>query len=261
MDDSIPKVSEYKRLRAISERVAHKLVERIDKKSIDDAGEALGMMSRGTLVFSSDSEMAILLDYCIYQQRHKGQNVVERYLEEAPSDVSADEMAVLRADAEAYYSIFEALGVERGIGVYVKDLLRGDTRFLSDIGFSNTVKIGELVATRVVPHPGGILMSTGAALPMTAQQFAAMKTQLQGIVDFGSGQLTLDQETALATNVIRQALRFGYSTQVAYAEAGTPGPTGRGVPSTSRATARRAGRNDPCPCGSGRKYKVCCGRA
>jgi len=27
-----------------------------------------------------------------------------------------------------------------------------------------------------------------------------------------------------------------------------------------RATARPVGRNDPCPCGSGKKYKACCGR-
>ena len=25
-------------------------------------------------------------------------------------------------------------------------------------------------------------------------------------------------------------------------------------------TARAVGRNDPCPCGSGRKYKKCCGK-
>jgi hypothetical protein len=25
------------------------------------------------------------------------------------------------------------------------------------------------------------------------------------------------------------------------------------------ASARRIGRNDPCPCGSGKKYKKCCG--
>ncbi len=24
---------------------------------------------------------------------------------------------------------------------------------------------------------------------------------------------------------------------------------------------KKPGRNDPCPCGSGRKYKACCGRA
>jgi tetratricopeptide (TPR) repeat protein len=46
---------------------------------------------------------------------------------------------------------------------------------------------------------------------------------------------------------------------------GTPGegrvmpavlPAGRVLPST----ARRVGRNDPCPCGSGKKFKKCCGR-
>jgi preprotein translocase subunit SecA len=27
-----------------------------------------------------------------------------------------------------------------------------------------------------------------------------------------------------------------------------------------RREAAKVGRNDPCPCGSGKKYKVCCGR-
>jgi hypothetical protein len=30
------------------------------------------------------------------------------------------------------------------------------------------------------------------------------------------------------------------------------------VSSTVTRTTRRVGRNDPCPCGSGRKYKLCC---
>jgi hypothetical protein len=29
---------------------------------------------------------------------------------------------------------------------------------------------------------------------------------------------------------------------------------------TSRPTATRVGRNDPCPCGSGKKFKKCCGK-
>lgn len=36
---------------------------------------------------------------------------------------------------------------------------------------------------------------------------------------------------------------------------------GRGVkPGTVRKTTPSVGRNDPCPCGSGKKYKKCCGR-
>ncbi|HUT75007.1 MAG TPA: SEC-C metal-binding domain-containing protein [Armatimonadota bacterium] len=35
------------------------------------------------------------------------------------------------------------------------------------------------------------------------------------------------------------------------------------VPSGSaeRSSGPKVGRNDPCPCGSGRKYKKCCGRS
>ena len=31
-------------------------------------------------------------------------------------------------------------------------------------------------------------------------------------------------------------------------------------PGMPHKAAPRPGRNDPCPCGSGRKYKLCCGR-
>jgi len=30
-------------------------------------------------------------------------------------------------------------------------------------------------------------------------------------------------------------------------------------PTQLRRTAEKVGRNDPCPCGSGKKYKKCCG--
>jgi preprotein translocase subunit SecA len=31
-------------------------------------------------------------------------------------------------------------------------------------------------------------------------------------------------------------------------------------PETVRREGKKIGRNDPCPCGSGKKYKKCCGR-
>ncbi len=36
---------------------------------------------------------------------------------------------------------------------------------------------------------------------------------------------------------------------------------GHEVPVTVRRDQPKVGRNDPCPCGSGKKYKKCCGRA
>ena len=57
-------------------------------------------------------------------------------------------------------------------------------------------------------------------------------------------------------------------------EAPPPGQAGMGATSATSAALRqkastapvvrtddKVGRNDPCPCGSGKKYKKCCGRA
>jgi preprotein translocase subunit SecA len=43
----------------------------------------------------------------------------------------------------------------------------------------------------------------------------------------------------------------------------TEGPViffNRGEDETPAQSGRKIGRNDPCPCGSGKKYKRCCGR-
>ena len=37
-----------------------------------------------------------------------------------------------------------------------------------------------------------------------------------------------------------------------------PGQVGK--PSTVKRSSKKVGRNDPCPCGSGKKYKRCCGK-
>nr|WP_274604200.1 SEC-C metal-binding domain-containing protein [Sphingomonas sp. CFBP 13706] len=37
------------------------------------------------------------------------------------------------------------------------------------------------------------------------------------------------------------------------------GVTGAKSPDAQVTTASKVGRNDPCPCGSGKKHKRCCG--
>jgi preprotein translocase subunit SecA len=54
---------------------------------------------------------------------------------------------------------------------------------------------------------------------------------------------------------------FQHKEQVAdvkYAGAGDQAAEAKTKP--VRRDAPKVGRNDPCPCGSGRKYKKCCGR-
>ncbi len=54
----------------------------------------------------------------------------------------------------------------------------------------------------------------------------------------------------------------GMRTEAAPAATAVKAPPSRELPSRRAAprTGKKVGRNDPCPCGSGKKYKKCCGR-
>ena len=69
---------------------------------------------------------------------------------------------------------------------------------------------------------------------------------------------TLKALTHLRVEVVNQEeLKHEEQENVKYAGSGDA--AGR-KPDTVRRTAPKVGRNEPCPCGSGQKYKRCCGR-
>lgn len=56
------------------------------------------------------------------------------------------------------------------------------------------------------------------------------------------------------TRVMSERSRFREDPELGWLyESGTAAPV-------RAAASSKVGRNDPCPCGSGRKHKVCCGR-
>ena len=61
----------------------------------------------------------------------------------------------------------------------------------------------------------------------------------------------------LARELIQGAVFFLMKYKIARQEG--RGSVSWAVPDSTRRAARKVGRNEPCPCGSGRKYKRCCG--
>jgi preprotein translocase subunit SecA len=59
----------------------------------------------------------------------------------------------------------------------------------------------------------------------------------------------------------RRTIESGGGVQAAQADRGQGGPNGDGEPRPVRRAEPKVGRNDPCPCGSGKKYKKCHGSA
>ena len=56
-----------------------------------------------------------------------------------------------------------------------------------------------------------------------------------------------------------EARRKQQQRKISYSRGESDGE-GDNKPKTVRRKGKKIGRNDPCPCGSGKKYKKCCGR-
>ena len=70
--------------------------------------------------------------------------------------------------------------------------------------------------------------------------------------------LTEEQSSAMWTDMLAgaaRAYRYFKEDRLAYAQAASR----RAPPEPYERAAPKVGRNDPCPCGSGKKYKRCCG--
>jgi len=115
-----------------------------------------------------------------------------------------------------------------------------------------------MLASRIIPIEG-FLTTGGAALPVDPAAGRKILDELRRIKQtpetFDFKRISALQEAELAALVIRTCLSSGMSSHVAYAE-----PGGQTRSPTEPAKAPRPGRNDPCPCGSGKKFKLCCGR-
>jgi uncharacterized protein len=89
---------------------------------------------------------------------------------------------------------------------------------------------------------------------------AAMRGMLE-LVDLACGDPleTRDDDDALSAAAPENIARWVVTLNAWRLAHFDPTQGAAPIPRPSSATGRKVGRNDPCPCGSGRKYKRCCG--
>lgn len=156
----------YKRIQQVGLRLNQKLVKTLSRETLDEGGRRLGMLRNGSIVLETEDEIAVLMDYCIYNCYSGGLNAVQRYLAESPPRADSEEMLLLRAYQNAYYSLFRVTGAEQGVGVTVRDAMRENTAFLMDVGMGSTARVGDAFAGRMIPMED-FLKTGGASLPLT----------------------------------------------------------------------------------------------
>jgi hypothetical protein len=249
----------YKELRAKARPIANALAKSLSKDELGDAARRLGMLRGKEILLETEDEMAVLVDLAIFDIRHDGENAVQRFLREKAPAAGTDERLILETKLSARHSIFQVQEAEPGVGVLFRDMLRDVEEFVWDVGFSHTALPGGLIASRLY-SPGEITLSTGAALPVYAERVTDLLAKVAPYVDPATGLVDFSdplKASEIAIAIIADCVKSGASASIRYAETSQSARIARG--GAPRLTSTKIGRNDPCPCGSGKKYKKCCG--
>lgn len=245
-----------KTIREISSRLQNDALPKyLSKRAFDVCGKKLGLLQKNTFVFGEMDEAAVFMDYCIYDYSEDGGNAVSRYIADYQLDPDSDEHLVLKAMSESFHTLLQVESVLPGVGVLANDLI-GDKQFLLvDIGFSHAAVRGVVIATRILPFEE-FAMTSGAALPVDEHTLLEISNSvLKQFAGEDGEHITVDmrEKADFTAAIIRICLENNSSSQIEYrdvADAQVESSLRRGT---------RVGRNHPCPCGSGRKYKRCCG--
>jgi len=254
MEDQDGILGRYRRMRSASRELNHTLMDRC-KPPVKEAAEDLGVLVNDTIVLDLD-RMPVVMDYAIHHCRPDGRNVVERFAAEHRPSPASDTEAVLAAMQQAFFSLFQVRDVVEGVGVRVLDILRNREHFLADVNLSQSTVEGVVLASRVLPVED-FIMTTGAPLPVGAEVLEWILKHLQGtgLSPDDVRDMPAQAWAELEAMVIGACLLDDQNQQIRYQDV----PRSAGPPPI-RNESDRVGRNDPCPCGSGKKYKKCCGR-
>ena len=172
------RVRKYKRVRKIGRSLNSKILKTIPKEVIERTARDMGLLSKGILVLDSEDEADFLFDRAIYDVPWGGKSAVEHLETESGIKLSEMEQKILEAMKQAYFSLFEVIGVVRGESIQLSDLLSDNQIELMDISLSSTTSTGVLLAARIF-RIEDIYMTTGVVYPFQSEQKDALMSVLK----------------------------------------------------------------------------------
>jgi hypothetical protein len=250
------RVGRYNELRALSRAQNDLLIKAPDKSQLHEGGSKLHMLRGNTLYFEDEEDAGVLFDFCLHDVWRNGRNVVQQYLLDSPPPADSAEMRLLQAKIASRHSVFMVDKALPGVGVEVQDLTRPIRYPLMDVSLGNAAPAGVVVAMRIM-EVEGMFMSSGASIGADGSAFLRVVAELERTNEkslLTRDDLSPERRSEVTALIIRNFLEYRHDVQ--RGQMAQSGPA-RLAPARS---VPRVGRNDACPCGSGRKYKKCCGR-
>jgi hypothetical protein len=219
----------------------------------DDAEESLAAKSRARAGEWYDTfGISARFEGLSQEQKERAWDVIAFFTEYTAEQIglSPDEWTP-RSVEECCLEVFpRKVSAESDFFAVVAPVLSAFFYHLDDRGL---LKRAKALAETVAPL-GPRIVSAG----QDSGQWGPAKTFIMGALKAG---VDVGDEAALQAYMLEYNERISPKSRAASSQTASPPAESRAwqPPTPTHRTGPKVGRNDPCPCGSGKKYKKCCG--
>jgi hypothetical protein len=241
------------------------LWERVEESMMRTACGVIAHYTKCDFMPRDEDSIAMMLNYCCFNVFHPdGRNLVEMYVGERPP-LDTDTYSVIQAHLESRYSIFALLETVPRIGARLRDLFSDEEILVVYPRLAETMAPGMVLPVRVMPLEQFHVLFNGPipfSRPESVKEYEAYLFRTYGKHGVQKGRrLNADESGNIETFQTIHTLSKRYPELLPAhlrKPSAEPPADARTQERHSPGTMKSAGRNDPCPCGSGKKFKNCC---
>jgi hypothetical protein len=140
-----------------------------------------------------ESDLQLVVPLSLYHLREQGHLPVELFMERNRGGITPDDLALLDAQRQAWFSVWEVRSVERGVSLSIEDLLTGETRFVLEKSGSNALVNRDAILARIVDFEGLSLIAGCHPQPLPPEFAAAWTKDVRKICRFGRGTVPAEK--------------------------------------------------------------------
>lgn len=201
------------------------------------------MPNRGV---ANETTTDLLAEYLIHNTRRDGRPLIQ-VAETILSGLNEEQKTMLQAMVASHWDLYKVKSAEVGVGMDVDSCWENSgERFVFAREGSKNIQAGEFILARLFTM-GPITQSSPLVIRVPDAFLRALTDQQQ------KGKLRPCHEL-VADHAFMEGLAI---SMLVASQRNVAIDQGELLPATH--VAKTAGRNDPCPCESGKKYKKCCG--
>ncbi len=133
-----------------------------------------------------EGDMRMFIDWFIYDYRLKnyGKSIIELFYLEKLQNLSNLEIEILEERQNTVLGIYEVIGIERGRGVYIRDIFDNTEIFVNDVNSSKGMNKWDIIILRVITVGDKYYISGAACILPQSARAGIIQYAKEEFIDF-----------------------------------------------------------------------------